>query len=93
MPYLFISNSSRRPQFVDEGVVEDNFKRAFGFSTIIEKRLEERDAKKVNQKPLMMGCGFCGNKVEYVRGKNAFCKKCKTGVLKFDNTENETKGE
>lgn len=81
MPYLFISNSSRRPQFVKEDVVEENWKNGFGSVSPVLEKIEKREEDE--RKARIMKCNYCGHEVEYQRGMVAFCRECKVGLLGF----------
>lgn len=45
MPHLFISDSSRRPQFVSDEVVEENWGKVFGSVNPTVEKVEERERK------------------------------------------------
>lgn len=81
LPYLFISKSSRRPQFVTEDRVEKNWEEAFGsvVPAVEKKDQEERERPKKR----MMRCNHCGVEKEYHRGMVAFCGECHIGILVF----------
>lgn len=85
MPYLFINNSSRRPQFTKEEQLEENWKLIFGTVHPMVDQAEKRESEKSEKGDFtgVMVCRTCGVEKPYVMGMSAYCTECKTGILSF----------